>query len=173
MKRVLMAVLLLLCSACIGQTGDDLVKVSYEGAEALLAKVDLGPDAVVVYGVFTPVGHLDTSSPFGRIMAEQIASRMVQNGVKVVEVRLREAIALGQGGPFTLSDDVRQVASRVRARAALTGTYAATPQYVLLTAQLVDVTSGLVLASWDKRVTLGRADQALLSDHSPYAFVAW
>ncbi len=172
--KFLAAMLLLLCSACAGRTGDDLVKVSYEGADALLSGIDLGRDAVVVYGVFTPVGHVDSSSPFGRIIAEQIASRLVQRGVKVVEVRLREEIALGQGGPFTLSDDARKVASRVQARAALTGSYATTPQYVLLNARLVDVTTGVVLASWDKRVELGRTDLTLLSDKPAwYTMTAW
>lgn len=173
MKGLLAAILLLICTACVGQSGDDLVQTSYEGADSLLSKINLGPDAVVVYGVFSPVGHLDTSSPFGRIIAEQIASRMVQRGIKVVEVRLREAIALGQGGPFPLSDDARQVASRVQARAALTGSYAITSQYVLLNARLVDVSTGLVLASWDKRVVLGRTEQALLSDRSLYYLTSW
>ncbi len=166
---------LLLCAACSGRpAGDDLVKVSYEGADALLKGVDLGPDAVVVYGVFTPVGHVDSSSPFGRIVAEQIASRLVQRGVKVVEVRLREQIALGRGGPFTLSDDARKVASRVQARAALTGSYATTPQYVLLNARLVDVATGVVLASWDKRVELDGAELTLLTDQPAwYTMTTW
>ena len=118
-------------------------------------------DATIIYGVFTPVGQPGSSSPFGRIFAEQVASRLVQDGVGVVEVRLREALAVREGGPYALSDDARDVARRVRARAALSGSYAVTPAYVLVTARLIDVASGLVLASWDKYIPLGPADYAL------------
>jgi FlgO protein len=49
----------------------------------------------------------------------------------------------------------------VRARAALSGSYAATSEYALVTARLIDVASGIVLSSWDKRIPIDYADYAL------------
>lgn len=154
---------LLLLGACASEPQNDFVVLSYEAADALRdgARGELAGDAPIIYGVFTPVGHPATSSPFGRIFAEHVASRLVQRGIKVVEVRLRDAIAVREGGPYTLSDDAREVARRVRARAALAGSYAVTPRYALITARLIDVSNGVVLSSWDKRVPLARADLAL------------
>jgi TolB-like protein len=162
MKSVLMAAPLLL-GACASAPQNDFVTLSYEAADALLQGMQqkLPGDATIIYGVFTPVGQPGSSSPFGRIFAEQVASRLVQDGVGVVEVRLREALAVREGGPYALSDDVRDVARRVQARAALSGSYAVTPAYVLVTARLIDVATGLVLASWDKYIPLGPADYAL------------
>jgi TolB-like protein len=162
MKSALVAVALLL-GACAAAPQNDFVALSYEAADALLrgARRELRDDATIVYGVLTPVGQPGASSPFGQIFAEQIASRLVQNGVGVIEVRLREAIAVRAGGPYALSDDVRDVARRVQARAALAGSYAVTSGYALVTARLIDVATGLVLSSWDKRIPLGYADYAL------------
>ena len=166
MKRTLAAARLLLLFAlasCASEPPNDFVALSYEAADTLFdgARREIGEDAPVVYGVFTPAGHPAASSPFGRIFAEHVASRLAQRGVKVVEVRLREAIAVREGGPYALSDDVRDVARRVRARAALAGSYVATSGYALVTARLVDVTTGFVLSSWDKRIPLRRADYFL------------
>lgn len=161
MKRLLAACLSL--AACMSGPDNDFVALSYEAADALYkdAQDALQDDATVIYGVFTPAGQPSTSSPFGRMVAEHVASRFVQHGVKVVEIRLREAISVRHGGPYALSDQAGDVADRVQARAALSGSYAATADYVLMTARLIDVENGLVMASWDKRVTLGPADRAL------------
>jgi TolB-like protein len=161
MKNGLAALLLL--GACAPAPQNDLVTLSYQAADALLqgAREELTEDATIIYGVFTPVGEPGTSSPFGQMFAELVASRLVQNGVGVVEVRLRDAIAVREGGPYALSDDARDVARRVQARAALSGSYAATSEYALVTARLIDVASGIVLSSWDKRIPIDYADYAL------------
>jgi TolB-like protein len=162
MKFKLQAVMLAL-AACASEPKVDVIAESYGAADALYkgARRELPDDSTIVYGVFTPVGKPDASSPFGRMFAELVASRLVQNGVKVVEVRLREAIAVREGGPYALSDDVRDVARRVHARAALSGSYALAPDYVVVSARLIDVSTGLVFTSWDKRIPLSRTDQSL------------
>jgi FlgO protein len=86
------------------------------------------------------------------MFVELVASRLVQHGVGVVEVRLRDAIAVREGGPYALSDDARDLARRVQARAALSGSYAVTSEYALITARLIDVATGIVLSSWDKHI---------------------
>jgi len=154
------ALALLLLPACASEPRNDFVALSYEAADRLTrdARRELGRDDTIIYGVFTPAGQPSASSAFGRMFADHMASRLSQNGVKVVEVRLREAIAVRQGGPYALSDDVRDVARRVRATAVLAGTYATTPEYVMLSARLLDVENGFLISSWDKRAPLGRAD---------------
>jgi hypothetical protein len=162
MRNCLAAALLLL-GACASAPQTDFVTLSYDAADVLLqgARQELPADATIIYGVFTPVGQPGTSEPFGQMFAELVASRLVQNGVGVVEVRLRDAIAVREGGPYALSDDARDVARRVQARAALSGSYAVTSEYALVTARLIDVATGIVLSSWDKRIPLRRADYAL------------
>jgi hypothetical protein len=168
MMNVLAATLVLLAS-CSPPPQKDFVALSYEAADALLqgARGELPEDATIIYGVFTPVGEPATSEPFGRMFAELVASRLVQNGVGVVEVRLRDAIAVREGGPYALSDDARDVARRVQARAALSGSYAVTSAYALVTARLIDVGTGIVLSSWDSLIPIGYADYALFEMEPP------
>jgi TolB-like protein len=168
MRNVLAATLVLLAS-CSPPPQKDFVALSYEAADALLqgARGELPEDATIIYGVFTPVGEPATSEPFGRMFAELVASRLVQNGVGVVEVRLRDAIAVREGGPYALSDDARDVARRVQARAALSGSYAVTSAYALVTARLIDVGTGIVLSSWDSLIPIGYADYALFEMEPP------
>lgn len=100
--RNFLAAALLLLGACAARPQNDIVALSYQAADALLqgAREELPDDATIIYGVFTPVGQPGTSSPFGRMFVELVASRLVQNGVGVVEVRLRDAIAVREGGPY-------------------------------------------------------------------------
>jgi hypothetical protein len=184
MKRALAALLLL--TGCASTPPNDFVTLGYEAADALVAGAhgELPPDSPIVYSVFTPAGEPNASSPFGRIFAEHVSSGLAHKGLEVVELRLREAIAVRQGGPYALSDNFQDVAHRALARAVLVGSYALSHgtsarsgysnylgyagysgssdlYYVLITIRLVDASTGIVLSSWDKRVALSRADQAL------------
>jgi hypothetical protein len=128
----------------------------------------------------TSLGKIQTAllGKITPVATELVASRLVQSGVGVVEVRLRDAIAVREGGPYALSDDARDVARRVQARAALSGSYAVTSEYALVTARLIDVATGIVLSSWDKRIPIGYPDYALFdmtpgwtgADRGFYAF---
>lgn len=171
MRRVIIALLVL--ASCASEPRKDFVDLSYEAADKLYrdARRELSGETTIIYGVFTPAGQPSASSPFGRMFADLVASRLSQNGVKVVEVRLREAIAVRQGGPYALSDDVRDVARRVRASAVLVGTYAATPEYVIMSARLLDVDNGFLISSWDKRAPVTRADRQLFDNGTlPWGF---
>ena len=177
---------LLLLAACASKPPNDFVALGYEAADALVAGAhgELPPESPVVYSVFTPAGEPSVSSPFGRIFAEHVSSGLAHKGLDVVELRLREAIAVREGGPYALSDNFHDVAHRALARAVLVGSYALSHgapaqsgyfsdfgyyrsagstelYYVLITIRLVDASTGVVLSSWDKRVALSRADQAL------------
>lgn len=179
MRRALAAALLLL-AACASKPPNDFVALGYEAADALVTGAHgvLPPDSPIVYSVFTPAGEPNVSSPFGRIFAEHVSSGLAREGLAVVELRLREAIAVREGGPYALSDNFRDVAHAALARAVLVGSYALSSSpapcslyfgcsgsselnYVLITIRLVDASTGTVLSSWDKRIALSRADDAL------------
>ena len=48
----------------------------------------------MIVATLVSVDHLGESSRLGRMFSEQIASRFVQRGIPVAEVRLREQLAL-------------------------------------------------------------------------------
>ena len=171
------AVLILICSLMLGSCTQkiDFIAISYDLADSLIEgagnRIESG--SPIVYTPFVPVGRLEQPSPFGRILAEQTASRFVQRGYPVVEVRLREGVAVKPGGPFLLSDDAREVARRVLAKGALVGSYAATGDYVLLNVRLIDVSNGIVLASQDSTIPIGRDEYVLLDERVPIYRYRW
>jgi len=142
----------------------DFIAVSYDIADALIEGSNgrLEAESPIVYTTFAPVGSLEQPTTLGRMLAEQTASRFVQRGYSVVEVRLREGVAVKPGGPFVLSDDAREVARRVLAKAALVGSYAATSRYILLNVRLIDVSDGIVLASHDTKIPIGSVELPLI-----------
>ncbi len=80
----------------------------------------------VMVATLVQVDRLSESSRLGRIFSEQIAGRMVQRGVRVVELKLRDSVALQRDqGELLLSREVREVSQSHDAQAVVVGTYAA------------------------------------------------
>ena len=69
-----------------------LVDVSYAIVEKLEGnlKAPISPNDTIIVASFVDVNNLTVSSPFGRIMAEQVGSRLAQKGYKVIELKLRQ-----------------------------------------------------------------------------------
>ena len=165
----------LMFASCASDERVDLIAVSYGIADKLIERSNgrIERDSPIVYTPFVPVGSLEQSTKLGHILAEESASRFVQRGYPVVEVRLREGIAVKPGGPFVLSDDAREVAKRVLAKAALVGSYAATNRYVLLNVRLIDVSNGIVLASDDTTIRIGSDELQLIGGKASISLYGW
>lgn len=164
-----LAVLLAAC-ARKEEPGTRFLTASYAAADALIegAEDRIEQDSPIVYATFSPVGQLEIPTAMGQILAEQTASRLVQRGYPVVEVRLREGIAVKPGGPFVLSDDAQEVAERVLAEAALVGWYVAANDYVLLNVRLIDVVTGIVLASHDAAIPVPFSERPYVDHYWAY-----
>ncbi|WP_119459517.1 FlgO family outer membrane protein [Rhodospirillaceae bacterium SYSU D60014] len=167
---LLAAVALLAACARKEQPGTEFLTASYAAADALIegAEDSIEPDSPIVYATFSPVGRLEVPTALGQMLAEQTASRLVQRGYPVVEVRLREGIAVKPGGPFVLSDDAQEVAERVLAEAALVGSYVAATDYVLLNVRLIDVVTGIVLASHDTTIPVAFSEWPFAGNYWAY-----
>lgn len=174
----IVAVLLALSlSGCASSSGNDapqfqpvqdsdLVTSNYSAAEALLKQVPWIKEhrQPLLTGTFADISALETSSPLGRMVAEQIASRFAQEGFTVVEMRLRQNVFIQQNnGEFVLSREVRNLSRAHDAQAVIAGTYAVGRQNVYVSARLVRAADNLVLASHDYSLPLGPDAKALLA----------
>jgi len=104
----------------------DVAAVSYAAAERLISQVGepLDPAKPILVASLADVDNLDQSSAFGRMIAEQVGSRLSQLGYSVVESKLRNTFAINANGEFILSRDLRKISSAHAAQVALAGTYA-------------------------------------------------
>lgn len=141
-----------------------LLKANQHAVDKLLEAAPLEPGAQLLVATLVNVDRLDASSRFGRISSEQIAGRLVQRGVAVVEVRLRDELALRPDeGELLLSRQLREVGQAHQASMALVGTYAASPQQVYVSLKLVRPQGSVAVAAQDYAVPMTAELRRLLA----------
>jgi TolB-like protein len=142
----------------------DIVTTSYAAADRLM---NAAPDAVdqtkpILVTSVADIDNLDQSSAFGRIVSEQIASRLTQLGYMVVESKLRGTLAINANGEFMLSRDARKIAAARSAQAVVTGSYAAGEESAYVSLKLVRLADAKVVAAFDYSVPMGPNTRSLL-----------
>ena len=105
----------------------------------------------ILYTSFVDLDDLNTSSTFGRLLGEQVASRMSQLGYRVVELKLRQGsmVVSQEAGEMILSRDLRDVRTSHDTQAVLVGTYVVTDNAVIVSAKLLSTLDGAILATRD------------------------
>jgi TolB-like protein len=136
----------------------NLVTVGNSIADKLADNVaqSLGPSDTLIVASFVSVNNLEESSSFGRIIAEQIASRFAQRGQKVIELKLRQnSIFISEGkGEFMLSRDLREISRTHNASAVVVGTYADGGDRMYVSARMVHPADNLLIAAWDYAIPM-------------------
>lgn len=142
----------------------DLVEASYRATDALLKTVALDPTQPVVVTTLVNVERPSESSRLGRIVAEQIAGRMVQHGVLVTEMTLRDASVVPRDqGELLRPHPLREAVRTQGARTAVVGTYAVSARQLYISLKLIGPPGNAVLAAHDYVVPLDEDVRALLA----------
>ena len=151
----------------------NLVTASYRAADALLKntrEIDLYPNKALLVASFVDVDNVQLSSTFGRMIAEQIGSRVAQRGYKVIEVKLRTQSIFVKGtenpneGEFLLSRELQDISLQHDAHAVIVGTYAKGPEVVYVTAKLIRTRDSTILGSYDYSLPVGKNTKKMLQD---------
>lgn len=146
----------------------NLVRVSHIAADKLLKGVKDIPALVprkngvyteqpILVASFVNIDNVLQSSTFGRMIAEQIGSRLVQRHYKVVELKMRTGSIFVQEktGELLLSRQLRQISIQHNAYAVVVGTYGASKEIVYVTAKLVRAEDNVILSSYDYNLPVG------------------
>jgi TolB-like protein len=118
----------------------NLIALSYTAADVILgqSKGALDADKPILTATLVSIDELTRSSSLGRLISEQVGSRLAQQGVAVIEMKMRGTIFVQKGvGEMLLSRDLREIASSHDAQAVVVGTYAVSPDFVYVTVKLV------------------------------------
>lgn len=132
----------------------DIVGASYKIVNTLEnnLKAPVSQQDTIIVASFVDVSDLTKSSPFGRIMAEQIGSRFAQKGYKVIEMKLRQNsifVDPENKGEFLLSRNLKEISRNHNASAVVVGTYAQGYEKVYVTARIVNPVTSVILSSCD------------------------
>ena len=142
----------------------DLVGSSQGATDRLLQELAIDPRQPVLVGSLVNVDQLGESSRFGRIVAEQIAGRMAQRGLRVVEPKLRDSVVMHrEQGELLLSRELREVSQAHQAQAVLVGTYAVSARQVYVSLKLVQPEGNTVVAAYNYAVALDEDVRGLLA----------
>lgn len=175
--RYLMLSTLLLLSGCGLISGKkeirdaDLVKTSYQAADALVKnapQLQLYQSRPILVASFVDIDDVQRSSTFGRMIAEQVGSRLAQHGYKVIEVKVRTDTIFTKGnaysseGEYLLSRELQDISRHHDAYALVAGTYGAGKEVVYVTTKLIRAQDNIIMSSYDYSLPVGDNTRNLL-----------
>ncbi len=135
-----------------GMIASGLIFSSYGAADRLIqnSQAPLDPAKPILVTSLVSIDDFSQSSSLGRLIGEQVASRLVMSGYSVIEVTLRKTLLVQQGaGQFMLSRDVKDISRLNSAQAVAVGTYAVGEEDVFLNLRLIRAGDGKILSAHD------------------------
>jgi len=148
-------------AAAEADSGSRLMEANHRAVQQLLASIPAGrgisKEQPIIVATVVDVDNLG-GSRLGRLLAEQVATRMTNEGYSVAELKLRGKVFVKNGeGELMLSREVKELSAGQRAQAVLVGTYAESTGgfygggsgCLFVTLKLVGVMDNLVIAAHD------------------------
>lgn len=132
-----------------------LIDESYKAAEKLMrksAQFYIDQDKPILVASLVNIDNVQHSSTLGRLIAEQIKSRVAQLGYKVIEVKLRDSVFVQKrNGELLLSREILDITQIHDAHAVIVGTYGMIreAQKTYVNTQLIRARDNVILSSYD------------------------
>lgn len=133
-------------------TSNAFVGSNYRAADALLAQLrgKLADDQPLIMATIVNIDSLEQTTTLGRLVSEQISTRLAQGGLKMLEMKLRNNVYFKRNqGELMLTREIGEVAHAHNAQAVVVGSYAETSDSVFVNIKVVQPTSNFVLAGQD------------------------
>ena len=136
----------------------DLIRFSYTLADILVERsmpplMPRHPDMPILVTTFVDNNDLTQTSRFGRLLQEHIASRIVQLGYTVREIKLMQTINIEpKSGETVLSRDLAKISGELQPQAILVGTIARSDRSLYISARLIAPGNSNILATFDHQV---------------------
>ena len=111
----------------------------------------MGSEGGILTTSFVDMNNFEETSPFGRIAAQQVGSRIGQYGFRVLEPRLADTLVLErQNGEFMLTRDARRVlTAEYDANAVLVGCYSNAGGSVFVSARVVRLSDNAIMGAYE------------------------
>ncbi|GAB6191801.1 FlgO family outer membrane protein [Desulfocastanea catecholica] len=139
----------------------NLIQFSYTIAEHLTERsrpplVPRHPDMPVLVTTFVDNNDLQQTSRFGRVLQEQVASRLVQLGYTVREMKIAGTLHIEpRSGETILSRDLAQLSNgQQQAQAILVGTISRSNRLLYISARLIHPVNNTILATDDYQLCM-------------------
>lgn len=172
MKRILALLCVLGLVACT-TTGptyqaaetSEFTQANYSAVDNLVTSttIPIDKNTPLLTATVVSIDSMNQSSRFGRLISEQIATRLTQRGYNVVEMKLRSNVYIREGtGELLLSRDVRELSRNYNAQVVVVGNYAVAAGYVYLTLKAVTAIDNRVISAVNYLLPLTENNKVLL-----------
>ncbi len=112
---------------------------------------------------FADIDHLESSSRFGRLLAEAVSSELFRQGAIIRDVRSAKALFVKPGsGEMILSRYAKNLAKDMNARAVIAGTYGTGATSVVVNIRMIDLDTRAVISVAMTELARTPAVEALL-----------
>jgi TolB-like protein len=122
-----------------------------------------GSGAPFIVATLVNIDQLEQSSTLGRVISEQVGSRMTQLGFSVIELKVRNGVYMKRSeGELMLTREIKEVATNHRAQAVIVGTYAESSTLIYINLKLVNPANSMVIAAYDYALPLDKQIRSML-----------
>ncbi|MCK9336335.1 MAG: FlgO family outer membrane protein [Arcobacteraceae bacterium] len=97
---------------------------------------------------FVDLNQLNSSSDFGRLLSENMISKLHMKGFRVKEYRGQSAISINAQGEFHITRDIKKLPDEIEASYVLIGTYSAINENLSsINVRIIDFSNGDIYAT--------------------------
>ncbi len=136
----------------------DLIGLSFLIADNLVERsmpplIPSHPDMPILVTTFVDNNDLTKTSRFGRLLQEHLASRMVQLGYTVREIKLTKTIDIQpKSGETVLSRDLSKLSGELTAQAIIAGTISRSERILYISARIIAPGNSNIIATYDHQL---------------------
>lgn len=146
-----------------------LIKANYNAVDKLLLApaIYVDKNTPMLVATLVSIDNLTQSSRFGRLISEQVATRLTQSGFNVIEMKLRNNVYIREDtGELLLSRDVRDLSKSHNSQIVVVGNYAVSAGYTYITLKMVAVADNRVVSAVNYVLPLNETNRAMLATGS-------
>jgi TolB-like protein len=130
----------------------NMIGASYAATDTLVQQLEpaFPPGTRIIVTTLVSINQLDSSSPMGRLISEQMANRFTHHDYNVIEAKTGNRLYVKRNeGELILTREIREIAQRHNVQLIVTGTYTETPDRVFISLKVIEWDSDLVKAAFD------------------------
>jgi TolB-like protein len=133
-------------------SSNQFIDSNYKAADALMHQLSgkLAADKPLIMATIVNIDALEQTTTLGRLVSEQLSTRMAQGGLNMLEMKLRNSVYLKRNqGELMLTREIGEVAQAHNAQAIVVGSYAETSDMVFINVKVIQPNTNFVLAGQD------------------------
>ena len=140
-------------SAVPNDSGTKLIQANYNAVDQLLAAIpsskSLNKNQPMIIATLVNIDDLK-GSRLGRMLSEQISTKLTKSGYTMVELKLRGNVFVKQAeGEYLLSREIKDITVSHKAQAVVVGTYSVSYGYVYVNIKIVGAVDNQVISAHD------------------------